>query len=90
MTQQEGILKTDGETTLVLDRLSGLNKQLLDAENERKNAEANYVTVSNNPERVKALAEQEMTRFITEQENTIRLQQSDLQRRSRTSARLVS
>lgn len=81
MTQQEGILKTDGETTLVLDRLSGLNKQLLDAENERKNAEANYVTVSNNPERIKALAEQEMARFITEQENTIRLQQSDLQKK---------
>lgn len=81
MTQREGILKTDGETTLVLDRLSGLNKQLLDAENERKNAEANYVTVSNNPDRIKALAEQEMARFITEQENTIRLQQSDLQKK---------
>ncbi|MBP6005113.1 MAG: polysaccharide biosynthesis tyrosine autokinase [Pyrinomonadaceae bacterium] len=81
LTQREGILKTDGETTLVIERLSGLNKALLDAENERKNAEANYVTVSNNPERIKALAEQEMARFITEQENTIRLQQSDLQKK---------
>jgi succinoglycan biosynthesis transport protein ExoP len=81
LTQKEGILKTDGDTTLVIERLSGLNKDLLAAENERKNAEANYLTVSNNPERVKALAEQEMARFITEQENTIRLQQSDLQKK---------
>jgi len=81
LTQQEGILKTDGDTTLVIERLSGLNKDLLAAENERKNAEANYMTVSNNPDRVKALAEAEMGRFITEQENTIRLQQSDLQKK---------
>ena len=36
MKRSEGILKTDGEQTLVLARLSGLNKQLLDAENQRK------------------------------------------------------
>jgi len=41
LTQKEGILKTDGDQTIVIERLSGLNKQLLDAENTRKDAEAN-------------------------------------------------
>ncbi|MBV9216056.1 MAG: polysaccharide biosynthesis tyrosine autokinase [Acidobacteria bacterium] len=77
-TQQAGILKTDGDQTIVIDRLSGLNKQLLDAENTRKNAEANFLTVSNSPDKLKALVEQEMARYITEQENNIRALQSDI------------
>ncbi|MEP6787007.1 MAG: polysaccharide biosynthesis tyrosine autokinase [Acidobacteriota bacterium] len=77
LTQNAGILKTEGDQTIVIDRLSGLNKDLLVAENERKNAEANYMTVSNSPEKVKALAEEQMARFITEQENSIRSLQSD-------------
>ncbi len=81
LTRGEGILKVDGETTLVIQRLSGLNKDLLAAENERKNAEANYITVSNNPERLKALADDQMGKFIVEQENIIRAQQSDLQKK---------
>lgn len=81
LTRGEGILKVDGDTTLVIQRLSGLNKDLLAAENERKNAEANYLTVSNSPDRVKALADEQMGRFITEQENVIRLQQADLQKK---------
>lgn len=81
LTKGEGILKVDGDTTLVIQRLSGLNKDLLAAENERKNAEANYLTVSNSPERVKALADDQMGRFITEQENVIRVQQADLQKK---------
>jgi capsular exopolysaccharide synthesis family protein len=81
LTQTEGILKTDGDQTLVIQRLSGLNKDLLTAENDRKNAEANYLTVANNPDRVKALAEDQMARYITEQQNTIRLQQSELQKK---------
>ncbi len=76
-TQNAGILKTEGEQTIVIDRLSGLNKQLLEAENDRKNAEANYMTVSNSPDKVKSLAEEQMARFITEQENNIRNLQSD-------------
>ncbi|MEP6947041.1 MAG: polysaccharide biosynthesis tyrosine autokinase [Acidobacteriota bacterium] len=81
LNRDEGILKVDGDTTLVVQRLSGLNKDLLAAENDRKNAEANYLTVNNNPERVKALADDQMGRFITEQENVIRLQQADLQKK---------
>ncbi len=77
LTQNAGILKTDGDQTIVIDRLSGLNKALLEAENDRKNAEANYMTVSNSPEKVKAIAEEQMARFITEQENSIRTLQSD-------------
>lgn len=78
---KEGILKVDGETTLVIQRLSGLNKDLLAAENERKNAEANYETVDKNPERVKALADDQMGRFIQDQENVIRNQQAELQKK---------
>ncbi len=77
LTQKEGILKTEGEQTIVIDRLSGLNKQLLEAENKRKDAEASYLTVNNSPEKVKALAEADSARFITEQENNIRTLQSD-------------
>lgn len=78
LTQNAGILKTgEGEQTIVIDRLSGLNKTLLEAENERKNAEANYLAVSNSPDRIKAIAEAEITRFTTEQENSIRTLQTD-------------
>lgn len=77
LTQQAGILKTEGEQTIVSDRLSGLNKDLLIAENERKNAEANYLTVANSPEKVRSLAEAESARFITEQENSLRSLQID-------------
>jgi capsular exopolysaccharide synthesis family protein len=79
LTQTAGILKTgDGEQTIVIDRLSGLNKQLLEAENERKNAEANFLAVSNSPDKVNALAEAEMARYVTEQENNIRSMQADI------------
>jgi succinoglycan biosynthesis transport protein ExoP len=79
LTQTAGILKTgEGDQTIVIDRLSGLNKQLLDAENERKNTEANYLAVSNSPEKVDALAEQEMARYVTEQENNIRSLETDV------------
>jgi capsular exopolysaccharide synthesis family protein len=77
LKQREGILKTEGDQTIVLDRLSGLNKQLLEAENQRKNAEANYLVVSNSPERVKSLVDEQMARYITEQENSIRSLQTD-------------
>jgi succinoglycan biosynthesis transport protein ExoP len=72
LTQDAGILKTEGEQTIVIDRLSGLNKDLLTAENDRKNAEASYLTVMNSPERIRALAEAESARYITEQEASLR------------------
>jgi capsular exopolysaccharide synthesis family protein len=78
LTQTAGILKTDGDQTIVIDRLSGLNRQLLDAENERKNAEAKYFAVANAPDKVDALAEAEMARYVTEQENNIRALQADI------------
>ena len=68
MKRSEGILKTDGEQTLVLSRLSGLNKDLLEAENKRKNAEAEYLTVKDSPEKIKALADQESARIIADRE----------------------
>ncbi|MFL6373811.1 MAG: GumC family protein, partial [Pyrinomonadaceae bacterium] len=82
LTQTAGILKTgDGEQTIVIDRLSGLNKQLLDAENERKNAEANYMAVANSPDKVSSLAEAEMARYVTEQENNIRSVQAEIMKK---------
>lgn len=77
LTQSEGILQTTNEQTIVMDRLSGLQKDLLVAENERKNAEANYMIVSSSPDKVKALAAEQMQRFTTEQENNIRSLQAD-------------
>ena len=77
MTQNAGILKTSDDSTIVMDRLSGLNKSMLEAENARKNAEANYFEVAKSPERLSAMAEAEMARFITEQQNNIRQFQSD-------------
>lgn len=81
LTQGAGILKTDGDQTIVTDRLSGLNKDLLVAENARKEAEAMYLTVSNSPEKVKSLAEAESARYITEQENGLRSLQTDTLRK---------
>jgi capsular exopolysaccharide synthesis family protein len=78
LTQNAGILKTEGEQTIVIDRLSGLNKQLLESENQRKNAEANFLAISNSPDKINALAEEQMARFITEQENNIRAFRSEI------------
>ena len=66
------IINTEGEQTIVVDRLSVLNKDLLVAENTRKNAEAEYRAVSSSPDRVKAMTEVQMARYITERENDIR------------------
>lgn len=66
-----GIISLDKDSTIVLQRLEGLNKQLLDAENLRKNAEANYNAVKNDQNKVKSLAEAETIRYTTERENTM-------------------
>jgi succinoglycan biosynthesis transport protein ExoP len=71
LKQSEGILKTDGEQTIVLERLAGLNRQLLEAENNRKLAEAQYLSVKDNPEAARSLAEADSARFITERENNL-------------------
>jgi capsular exopolysaccharide synthesis family protein len=77
LNQKEGILKTEGDQTIVLDRLSGLNKQLLEAENQRKNAEANYLQLNRSPDSVRSLVEDQMAPYISQQESNIRTLQSD-------------
>ncbi len=81
LKQSAGILKTDGEQTLVLDRLSGLNKDLLESENIRKLAEAKYNSVLRSPDNAKALTEERMARYITEQENSLRSLRNETQKK---------
>ncbi len=70
-TKGEGILKTGENDTIVLNRLSGLNKQLLDAENERKNAQAEYDSVNNSKDRLQSLADAEILRYTTDRDAAI-------------------
>lgn len=81
LQKEGGILKTDGDQTLVLARLSGLNKQLLEAENLRKTAEAKYFAVKDSPESVKALAEAESAQFITLRERDTLQLRNDTQKK---------
>ncbi len=84
LQQTVGILKTDGEQTIVLDRLSGLNRDLLEAENIRKLAEAKYNSVLSSPDNAKALTEERMARYITEQENSLRDLRNETQKKIST------
>lgn len=72
LNQRAGIVRKDEQTTIDIDRLTGLNKQLLDAEEARKTAESKYNAINNSPDRLGALVEVEMQRYITERENDIR------------------
>jgi capsular exopolysaccharide synthesis family protein len=81
LKKNEGILKTEGDQTIVIDRLSGLNKQLLDAENLRKNAEAEYISVKDSPDRIQSLAEDASARYITERENNVLAYKNDTQKK---------
>ncbi|MDH3494270.1 MAG: polysaccharide biosynthesis tyrosine autokinase, partial [Acidobacteriota bacterium] len=67
-----GILEKDENVTIVIERLSGLNKQLLDAEEARKEAEAEYNAVRNSSVNVDSLVEERMAPFIAERESGIR------------------
>lgn len=80
LTKTAGILKTDNEQTIVMDALSQLNKQLLDSENERKNAQAEYEAVNKSPESLRARAEELTARYTTERENSIRSLINDTQK----------
>ena len=71
LTQEVGILKTTGEQTIVLERLAALNKDLLTAENDRKNAQAEYDAVKTSPDKIKSLVEAASQRYITERQNYI-------------------
>ncbi len=72
LKRTSGIIDLDERSTIVLQRLEGLNKQLLDSENLRKNAEAQYNAVRNSPDQLNSLAEAEVIRYTTERENDIR------------------
>jgi succinoglycan biosynthesis transport protein ExoP len=76
-----GILKVEGDQTLALGSLAILNKQLLDAENDRKNAEAEYLAVNKSPESLNARAEEEAARYTTERENAIRSLRNDTEKK---------
>ncbi|MEJ7846716.1 MAG: polysaccharide biosynthesis tyrosine autokinase [Pyrinomonadaceae bacterium] len=81
LKQDKGILKTNGDQTIVIERLSGLNKDLLIAENKRKNAEAEYFSVKDSPEGINSLAEAASARYITERENSVLSLSNDTQKK---------
>ncbi|MBC7796892.1 MAG: hypothetical protein H7Z37_08470, partial [Pyrinomonadaceae bacterium] len=60
-TRQAGVLALDKDKTIALERLQGLQKQQLDAQEIRKNAEAQYNAASK-PEALAALAEDSQAR----------------------------
>ncbi len=76
-----GILKTDGEQTLVLARLAGLNKDLLVAENLRKTAEAEYLSIKDSPESIRARAEMENARIIADRDIQIATLRNETQKK---------
>ena len=71
MKESVGIVKTQGDQTIVVDRLSALNESLLQAENRRKNAEAQYMSVKDSPEAIRSLVNEDILRYTTERENSI-------------------
>ena len=81
LKRSEGILPTSGDQTIVIDRLSGLNKQLLEAENTRKTAEAQYTAVKDSPARVQALTDADSARYITERENYVLTVRNETQKK---------
>ncbi len=77
LTRQFGMLKNGENQTIVLSGLDILNKQLLDAENDRKNAQAEYEAVNKSSESLQARAEELAARYTTERENNIRARIND-------------
>lgn len=72
LEQSAGILKTDENQTIVINRLAGLNEQLLKAEEDRKNAEAQYNAVRNRPESLNSLVEEKMAQYFSDRETATR------------------
>ncbi len=71
LKRSSGIINLDENQTLVINTLAGLNKLLLEAENSRKLAEAEFNAVREDPERLQSRAEAETFRYVTERENAI-------------------
>ena len=81
LKRRAGIINTEGEQTIVIQRLSGLNKELLEAENQRKNAEANYLSVADSPEQINSLSAEKSAQFLAEREAMIRNLTNDTQKK---------
>jgi capsular exopolysaccharide synthesis family protein len=75
--ERSGIVDLDEQQTLVVNALAILNKDLLTAENARKNAEAEYNSVKDSPNGTQSRVEEAAARYVTEQENRIRDYESD-------------
>lgn len=81
LENKEGIIKTTGEQTIEIERLAVLNKEKLEAELARTNAEAELLAVQKSPERLKSVVEAKLGRFITEKQNSILAYRTDTEKR---------
>ncbi len=75
--RRANILEKDDSVTIVIERLSGLNKQLLDVEEARKDAEAQYNAVRQSKDRIDAMVEERMAQYIADRERAIRLLENE-------------
>jgi polysaccharide biosynthesis transport protein len=71
LKQKAGILETSENNTLAIQQLEALSKQLLEAENLRKLAEAQYFSVKGDANKLKALTDERMAADITARNNTL-------------------
>ncbi len=71
LKQKAGILETSENNTLAIQQLEALSKQLLEAENLRKLAEAQYFSVKGDPNKLKALTEEKMAADFTARNNSL-------------------
>jgi polysaccharide biosynthesis transport protein len=69
--QDAGRLDTGENETLAIQELQGLSKQLQEAENLRKLAEAQYLSIKGNPNKLKALTDEKMAADLTARNNTL-------------------
>jgi polysaccharide biosynthesis transport protein len=65
LKQKAGRLDTSENETLAIQELQGLSRQLQEAENLRKLAEAQYFSVKGNPAKLKALADEKLAPDFT-------------------------
>ena len=72
LSREGGILKAEGEQTIVLKGLSTLQEHLLFASNERLKAEAKYRAAVRSQDSLAALADQQNQNDITIRENSMR------------------
>ncbi len=72
LEQEAGILDIDGKQTLVTQRLSALNEQLLKAENERAIAEARFKSATRTDDALSALADRDTQADVTARDTVMR------------------